>query len=709
MNQRRLLVTLLTLLLAAQSFGMAGCGNNDDNNTSNNTTVTDMAGGDMSADMSGADMPADMSTPVDMATPDMATPVDMATPDMATPDMSADLGADMEVDMFDPCSLDDDYDGVNNCDEVASGCMDPNNIDTDGDGLADLSELQTNTDPCDPDSDGDGLNDLDELKFGFDPNNPSTYGNGVTDDSLYIVTACDEPAAEAVIYKRSSSGDWKLALAPAFSNYRDLTIINPPAGSTGKEAIATYDDATNEVAGFVLSADKAAVGAPTAEQVALDYLNTLGSVSGFNIKQDIVEGEFDTHDGFKAAPGRYLIEVTTRSAKKMRDDILFALAPVGPADVTGLPNSSGAGYTEFRVFVTVLERHNRYITLVAIAPATQFDTRDQVKFRMSDLTNTTGVAQAGDGDSLRCHIFPVTIEVPQADFYWVLDQSGSMSDDFAKVQQFAGDFYLQLQNTALDFRLGVANMDADYGGKLRANVGWHRDVQTFKDEIQDYVIDCSPCDGATEHGLWSAQEGIRHMRRSSTPLLERIRPAASLATVIMSDERPQSVKDRRFPGGTTMTEDQILREFKNFFVGQTTMFTIVSPGGSCGEDGKDYTEVALATGGLNASLCAADLQESIVAIIETIAGRASGFRLPDYPISSTLRVYQGDPADPTQGRWVPRSRVSGFDYFPQTNSIAFFGDEYKPDPDSGAPVQVAVHYERFIDKTKTPPLRPNAP
>ena len=692
----------LLMIVLLSALALAGCPSDEE---------PPVAGVDMTT--AGPDMPVDMPTDMpDMPTigadmPDMTTPIDMPPDSPADMPVEADMGADMEVDMFDPCSLDDDYDGVNNCDEVATGCMNPNSIDTDGDGLADLSELQTNTDPCDPDSDGDGLNDLDELKFGFDPNNPSTYGNGVTDDSLYVVTACDEPAAEAVLYKRSSSGDWKLALAPAFSNYRDLTIINPPPGSTGKEAIATYDDATNEVAGFVLSADKAALGAPTAAEVALDYLNTLGSVSGFNIKQDTVEGEFDTHDGFKAAPGRYLIEVTTRSAKKMRDDILFALAPVGPADVTGLPNSSGAGYTEFRVFVTVLERHNRYLTLVAIAPAAQYDTRDQVQFRMSDLTNTTGVAQAGDDEALSCHIFPTTIEVPQADFYWVLDQSGSMDSHSEAVQNFSDQFVAQVQNAGMDFRLGVTNMDPAYAGRLRANVGWHRDAQTFRDEIDSYVINCSGCDGGTENGLWVAQEGIRRMGLSSTPLLERLRAAATIATVIMSDERPQSLKDRRMPGGVTMTEDQLLREFKSFFVGKTVMFTIVSPDSTCGtEDAREYSEVALATGGTDASLCAADLSESIREIIDRTAGSASGFRLPKYPISTTLRVYQGDPADPTQGRWVPRSRVSGFDYFPQTNSIAFFGDEYKPDPDSGAPVQVAVHYERFIDKTKTPPLPP---
>jgi hypothetical protein len=77
---------------------------------------------------------------------------------------------------------------------------------------------------------------------------------------------------------------------------------------------------------------------------------------------------------------------------------------------------------------------------------------------------------------------------------------------------------------------------------------------------------------------------------------------------------------------------------------------------------------------------------------------------------------------------VPRSRTDGFDYFPQSNSIAFFGS-YRPRSggesctsnavcgegglcEQGAckfPVQIAVHYETFIDKTKCPPVDPDNP
>ncbi len=60
---------------------------------------------------------------------------------------------------------------------------DPENPDTDGDGLKDGEEVKTYaTDPKNPDSDGDALTDGDEVKkYLTKPNNPDTDGDGLRD------------------------------------------------------------------------------------------------------------------------------------------------------------------------------------------------------------------------------------------------------------------------------------------------------------------------------------------------------------------------------------------------------------------------------------------------------------------------------------------------------------------------------------------------
>ena len=692
MRRRRLLPLFCALSLVA-----AACGDDTEKPAPPIPPTEDMNQVDQATDLAQPDMAEGDQGQPDMAAPDMAAP-DMAVPDMAVPDMAV---PDMTPPGPDPRTLDSDYDRLSDYEESML-CTDPLNHDTDGDGLNDYQELQIGTDPCDPDTDGDGLNDERELYFGFDPNKPSTFDDMVLDGARYIVTACDDPASEPVVYFKNNRGDWNVSLPTAFGNYAELQI----SGALPVESAAVYDDPANEVAAFIISSEN-----PTnrsAVATLQSYRTNISQVG--SIFQDLTEGEFDTHDRFKAAPGEYRITVSARSARRVRDDLMFRLARFNEPDVTGLPVSSGNTHTRYYVKVTVIKRDDRLLTLVAVAPEQLYNTRDQVKFRLSDLTNTTGVGRASDGDQLRCYPFPVNIEIPAADFYWVLDQSGSMYSYFARVQSFAQDFYNQLQNTALDYRLGVTNMDKATAGKLRPNVSWHTDPQTFRTEIQRYVIDCVGC-GSTatyeEHGLWVAKEGINYMKGSTAPPSERMRANAQVATIFMTDEDDQSAKDGRDPNGMNVGRAQIVNQYNAFFANNPLAFSIQGTGNtggnSCGENGLAYEAAALASGGAVGSLCANDLRATITQILDIVAGRASTFRLPQTPISGSLRVYAGDKNDPTQGRWVPRSRQDGFDYFPQSNSVAFFGS-YRPTAGSND-VQVAVHYQTYVNRSKTPPAQ----
>jgi Tol biopolymer transport system component len=76
---------------------------------------------------------------------------------------------------------DTDGDGLTNQQEAGYG-TDPNNADTDRDGLIDGDEIfRTSTNALVPDSDGDGLLDGDEVKRGTNPLNPDTDGDSSRD------------------------------------------------------------------------------------------------------------------------------------------------------------------------------------------------------------------------------------------------------------------------------------------------------------------------------------------------------------------------------------------------------------------------------------------------------------------------------------------------------------------------------------------------
>ncbi len=80
------------------------------------------------------------------------------------------------------CKVDKDNDGLGKCEEKRLG-TDPNNPDTDGDGLTDGDEvLKYMTDPLKADTDGDGLTDGDEvMKYKTDPLKADTDGDGLND------------------------------------------------------------------------------------------------------------------------------------------------------------------------------------------------------------------------------------------------------------------------------------------------------------------------------------------------------------------------------------------------------------------------------------------------------------------------------------------------------------------------------------------------
>lgn len=81
-----------------------------------------------------------------------------------------------------PLKADTDGDALSDYDELMKYKTDPLKVDTDGDGLTDSEEVtKHHTDPLKVDSDGDGLSDSEEIKYNTDQLKVDTDGDGVTD------------------------------------------------------------------------------------------------------------------------------------------------------------------------------------------------------------------------------------------------------------------------------------------------------------------------------------------------------------------------------------------------------------------------------------------------------------------------------------------------------------------------------------------------
>jgi hypothetical protein len=704
MNIRRLVIAILLV-----SVGFAGC--SDDTTPDDSTQNISDAGTDSASDEDASEPDAGDPADVD-SQPDVIDDAgDEDGPDGADgpdaidePDAETDAGeSDANV-----CSDEEDcdYDGLTDCEEVELG-TEMCTIDTDGDTLNDMDEIIAGADPLNPDTDGDSVLDGDEVRLGLDPTEEYTFPDGKHDSQRWVLDACDTPASEPVDFYVSdvgsfdidqstvpmeiNVGNWHLALPTAFDNYTELDIAGLAVNDVtlvDRKAAAVYDDPASEVAGFLLSYTPSAAQADPTDVLA-GYRSAISRVGA--IDQDNVGGMFDTHDVNKAAIGKYLIRTSSpMSYKEVRDALLFEMATFDRADATGLPVAGGAEYSDYRVFVSAIYREygngeKQVLTSVAIAPADKYNAREIVRFRMDDLTNTTNIAEAPDTHRVRCSL-EEPVENSKVDFYWVLDQSSSMYTYYDVMVSVTAQFYDKLRNTGLDFRLGVATMDQDYGGKLLPGTEWHTDSATFEAAVAS--VRHWPGNTYSEDGLASAEMGITYMKGLSGPVPsnQRIRSDATLVTVFMTDDRDTTVAGASNP-------NVLINDFKNFFVQHTHAF-IIGGTDTCGvADSMAYREVAQYTGGSFASVCSDDLSETIEDIIFKTTGYV-GLTLPHTPISSSLRVY-------IDGEWVPRSRSNGFDYFASTDSIAFFGS-YRPEPAQGnlVPDHIAINYEVWQDRTK---------
>jgi hypothetical protein len=145
--------------------------------------------------------------------------------------------------------LDSDNDGLSDQDEANLG-TDPNNPDTDGDGVPDGQDQDPLNAPQPVDTDGDGLTDDDEANLGTDPNNPDSDADGLLDgqdpDPLtpqapdgQPTTAPDAQPTQGLLPQQLAPGSITVQLyaCPPGVNLetvgpQDCTLYNPGAPAT---------------------------------------------------------------------------------------------------------------------------------------------------------------------------------------------------------------------------------------------------------------------------------------------------------------------------------------------------------------------------------------------------------------------------------------------------------------------------------------------
>jgi hypothetical protein len=263
--------------------------------------------------------------------------------------------------------------------------------------------------------------------------------------------------------------------------------------------------------------------------------------------------------------------------------------------------------------------------------------------------NTTGGTLTGDdftrNDTFEHHVEPV-------DVLFVIDNSCSMIEEQEALSVSFPGFMQLIQSIGDDYHIGVVSTDMDapdQSGRLREfdededpgtpNIRW---IEADTPEPY-YVFESMAVMGtegsADEKGRLAAYDALETL--GDTDNAGFYREDASLATVIMSDEKDN-----------TLTDEISIADFGNWYMGlkaedapegKLSFNSIVGPMGGCATAGagEGYLELTSAIGGATSSICDGNFGLVLAEVVSRLPTRFHA--LSEEPEAGTLTVSANEP------------------------------------------------------------------
>lgn len=514
------------------------------------------------------------------------------------------------------------------------------------------------------------------------------------------------PTCTPVGYKQpllldDTSGDWRVAAEPQ-TQYKSLTIT--AAKPMQAAAMLDYNAGGEQVAGFVVSRPSQ-YNTPVQEATGAvqDMAQNLSGV--LTVRSQGTQGK--THDGFDAVVGLTLDLKLLQNSNiaLVRRPTVAGLLQVPLSSLGGIPPAFGNASNTFVIRLAAVMRKNKRVVFVG-AVTTESSDADFSKLTRalaSDLASANLLAQEGATLGNLCDIQKITTKPKnQVDIIWVMDESGSMDSKRAAIAASAASFFTQLQQTGLDFRMGVTNVCDPIGSskaavgkfcsKSSANQSDMGGVDRFllptEQSLFSACINNPPgYEPAQEYGLVNAQEAVKkHLPRAPNDQ-SKIRTDAQVVIIVVTDEGPQSLKNvigsNPFSQCTLGPSDQNktnnhIKPYVDYLKGTTDpgakvdYFQVI--GGICGSSGclfqpdvsHGYIEVAGQLKGQIYDVCQSNLATAVSTIIGGIVATASAFYLQQVPVASTLSVS-------LDAAMLARSNVNGFRHEAGTKELQFLG------------------------------------
>ena len=413
-------------------------------------------------------------------------------------------------------------------------------------------------------------------------------------------------------------------------------------------------------------------------------LQTVNLVSS----QPATNGLFDTQ----------LLQITVTTvapttATGLSNILILTIGTKTGGAITALPSATGDENetNEFRILLQISHDATGGTNIVGVGVSTA-DNYAAAEALLSSLLDGSNTAPTGYLQMTGTSTFAGAAQA-KADFLWVVDNSGSMTEEQSSVATNAENFFDRMTLTGLDFRIGVITTDSS----TLKNGGFTNDKSTFQSNVTGLG------GSGIESGIYFAERAL--LGGGSVAAAGYPRSGATLTVIILSDEGDHYAcytGGSRISGATPCTGGTAFNFTDNVFLqSDVSVYSIIGLNAS-GEPGKcssgvsggpaagdannadqSYYRLAATTGGSSASICNTDYTPVLEAIAAKTAGKASEYVLSHTPVSSSLTVT-------VDGINVTRSAINGFTYDAAGNSIVFAGAAI---PAPGATIE--VNYTRF--------------
>ncbi len=374
---------------------------------------------------------------------------------------------------------------------------------------------------------------------------------------------------------------------------------------------------------------------------------------------------------FEFSQGEYTLTSYSGTTSQYIRDLLLDVAMGTENAQEPTVDSSTPTYTKFNVVVAVGIKDSKKYYMFSVFPNSSYK-----KYRAiaNSIANGTNIVSTQSTVKTTTSNFVGQAQRNSADFLFVIDDSGSMSNDQQAISQAADDFGTAITNSGIgNYNIAIITTDSNiedanctstsyYSGCAGRVVNTHgifTDIEDFK----TYVL-VGDSGSGTETGIYNSEQALSIGGILNT----RGFPTNPLSVIILSDESSQY----------TSRGDNTFDTSDNIFIDNNY---VVYPIVDSYYDGQ-YSDLAYATGGTTGDISATD---QFPQIMETIAinagGAASVFTLEAIESDENAYVARIDSVK-VNGATIPESSDNGYAYNISGNKINFYGDSIPNEGDS---------------------------